>query len=95
MQTAPFILAAIVMAGVYSPAMAQVAVPQAGMPTGIDCSNPANAIEYYCNHRDQFNSSGAFTGAGQPASAGSTGSVRRHHVVHHAVHKVPHHSAHS
>jgi hypothetical protein len=82
MRTASFIFAGIIMAGFCSPASAQIMMPQPNMPTGLDCGTPQNALEYYCNHRDQFSSSGAFLGAGQPVVATNpdvrtTGSIDR------------------
>jgi hypothetical protein len=59
------------------------------MPTGLDCGSPQNALEYYCNHRNEFDSSGRWLGASPMAVAPSatapvtTGSTARHRVAHH------------
>jgi hypothetical protein len=75
------------------PASAQMLMPMQNMPTGIDCGTPENALEYYCNHRDQFDKSGQFTGppvaavttpSGPDVSA--TGSTRAHRTAHPARH---------
>jgi|SRR4051794_37219827 hypothetical protein len=91
MHKAPFLFAGMMIAGFCSSASAQVAMPRTDMPTGIDCTTPENALEYYCNHRNEFNSSGAFIGAGQPVAAMQpgpqvTGSTTTHRVVRRAMH---------
>ena len=91
MRKAPFVFAGVMVAGFFSAASAQVMMPRAGMPSGIDCSTPENALEYYCNHRNEFDSSGAFIGtppvAPMEANTQVTGSTARHHVAR----KVKHH----
>jgi hypothetical protein len=91
MRKASFLFAGMIVAGFCSTASAQVAVPRPDMPTGIDCGNPQNALEYFCNHRNEFNSSGAFVGAGQPVAAAEpgpqvTGATTTHRVVRRTTH---------
>lgn len=79
-----FIVTSIAVAVLHSPASAQMPLPTANMPTSLDCGTPQNAIQYYCMHRDEFDSDGRFTGprgsvvGANPGSAvdvGTTGSV--------------------
>ena len=93
MRKAPFLAAGILLAGLGMPASAQVMMPMQNMPTGIDCGNTMNAVEYYCNHRDQFDKSGQFVGPPVAAvttplpEASTTGSTR----VHRSAHQTRHH----
>jgi hypothetical protein len=82
-RTCVLTVTAVLVAGFCGAASAQNIQPQPGMPTGLDCGNPASQIEYYCSHRDEFDSSGRWLGprqpiasAGQPTAGNVTGSTR-------------------
>jgi hypothetical protein len=94
MRKAPFLLAGILVAGLSHPASAQMVMPTQNMPTGLDCTNSENALEYYCNHRDQFDKSGRFIGPSMTAGTTTmapevttTAATR----VHHSAHQTRHH----
>jgi hypothetical protein len=87
----------------YSPASAQVAVPMPGMPSSadvLDCSTALDAIEYFCQHRNQFNKDGQWMGPGRAVVAANpmpspnvatTGSTtRKHHATRKPAHRTQH-----
>ena len=87
-RTSVLFLAAAMIGGSFVPASAQ----------GVDCTAPENAIDYYCNHRDQFDRPAA---AAAPVTAPvTTGAVapaprRTSHVARHAMHPAKHRMTHS
>jgi hypothetical protein len=81
MRFVPLIVAASIVAGGSSSALAQY-VPQ----SPIDCKLPTDALTYYCNHRDQY-PYGWIDGVPPGASATPM-------VVHRAAHATAAQSAH-
>jgi hypothetical protein len=87
-----YVVAGLIVAAAWSPASAQLIGPSPNMPTGMDCGNPQNALEYYCNHRNEFDSAGHWQGAAPVAAAPTaTGAVTthtpaRHRVAHRTMH---------
>jgi hypothetical protein len=76
--------ASMMAAGFLTPASAQ----------GIDCTAAVDAIEYYCNHRDQMDQQAAVApvAATMPSQASNQAPPARHAA---APHKATHTSAHA
>jgi hypothetical protein len=68
-RTSVLTVAAVLVVGFSVAASAQNIAPRPDMPTALDCGNPASQVEYYCSHRDEFDSSGRWLGARQPVAS--------------------------
>ena len=86
-KTSLFMVAAAMVAGSSLPAFAQ----------GIDCTAAVDAIEYYCNHRDEFDKPAAATPAATPVvnemAAPARPAHRATHTARHAMHPTKHHTS--
>ena len=87
-KTSVLFLASAMIGGSLMPASAQ----------GVDCTTAVDAIDYYCNHRDQFDKPAA---TAAPVTAPmATGAVapaphRTSHGARHAMHPTKHRTTHS
>jgi hypothetical protein len=87
-RTSVVFLAVAMFGGSLIPASAQ----------GVDCTTAVDAIDYYCNHRDQFDKPAATAApVAAPMATGAVTSVPRRtsHGARHATHPTRHRMTHS